>query len=237
MEKTIKVYRHQTSVKNEEGEKVISEEGMRKAHDEGLNDYNFRQDNPFLKGYHSNAQRTLQALEAYYGGAQCIDAGIGMLTFKGFHHAAALDEIVTPDSIKSMRKELGDNESCRIRIATYSGDNSSEPEEIQKYYRDLKEKGRSIADLVIKEIEIGKDIEKDEANIVVCYGHEPIISVSFIELMKYGRDQDIGDAAEFFREHAGFDQYFFPEGEGYKVELVDGDIAVVTKAGRFELEL
>jgi hypothetical protein len=237
MEKTIKVYRHQKSVKNETGEKVISEEGRRKSSREGWNDYNFRTDNPFLKGYHSSALRTLQALESYYGGAQCMDAGVGMLTFKGFYHYAALDEIVTPSSIKAMRKELGDDESCRIRLAKYGGDNSSEPEEIQDYYRNLQEKGRSIADLVIKEIEDGKGIEKDQANIVVCYGHEPIISVSFIELMKYGHDQDIKDAAEFFRENAGIEQYFFPEGEGYKVELVDGVAEIVTEAGRFELEL
>lgn len=226
MELTIEFYRHQESIKDPVRGKIPTPEGIARSYETGLRAYQEHPESVF-RGFHSNAVRTKMALDAYL-----LGAGNGTA-----EHLDALDEFEIPAEIRNLRKELGDSESCRVRLGRYDQDDREESKEVQNYYRTLYSKARSLADLVREAKE--DSVEKHET--IVSIGHEPVLSVSLVELAKYGLGYEGEDNAEFFRELAGCEDYFFPEGEGYKVELktVEGRVitTLVTNAGEFELKL
>ena len=90
-------------------------------------------------------------------------------------------------------------------------------------------------------IEIGHNITLEKDELVVCYGHEPSLTVSIIELAKEFLGYDGKNNAEFFKEITGTGQHYFAEGEGYAIEVREEDgqtkVYLITDKGEIELNI
>ena len=226
--KIIQMYRHQESVKNADGEKVPSPEGIQKSYESGQ-DLSQKLEGAEVRGGYSNAIRTELALDHYL-------EGYGSGTKQ---HMACLDEAKTPKIAKSWRKELGDDRSMQKRLDEYDK-GEADLEEVVNYYDDLRARSKAIVAMIKKEIiDAIKNPDKNEA--VVCYTHEPVLALSIIELAKEYLGYDGKSNAEFFKELTGTGQHYFTEGEGYAIEIREEDgqmkAYLITDSGEFELDV
>jgi len=208
MSKLIQIYRHHESIKDPVRGKIPTPEGIAKSNIDGYNASQQYQ-GAEVRGYHSSAIRTEMALDAYLEGF-----GSGSKRSLGL-----LDEVAAPDEVKKLRKKLGDDGSMKLRLEKYDKEkNQDDLETTVSYYESLHERAKSLVSMIKREIEDAiKNPEKNE--IVVCYGHEPSLAVSIIELAKEYLGYDGKSNAEFFKEITGSGQHYFGEGTGYAIEV------------------
>ncbi|MFH1054421.1 MAG: hypothetical protein V1740_08425 [Candidatus Woesearchaeota archaeon] len=226
----IRYQRHYKSEKHPVLGKVPAASGIEDSYQNGLEDA-VNHPNHEVRCYHSSAIRTEMPIDAYLMGR-----GQGSK-----EHLSQLDSVEGPEEIDRLRKDLGDDESNKIKLARYDRKgNSSEPETTTDYYERLYQSGKSIADYIIGEIKRAVE-DPDKNEIVQLRGHEPSMSVSLIELAKKLLGYKGEDNASYFRELSGSDVHYFIEGTEYTIEVreVDGEVRafLTTEAGEVELDI
>lgn len=216
MHKVIEIYRHQESKKKQDPilGKVPTLKGIARSAVAG---YQASQQylGKIIKGFHSSAARTEQALDAYL-----IGAG-----FRSKEHLTILDHVGGPAEVKQRRKYLGDDEAMRINLTEYDKDLEGT---LSDYYQALRSAGESIAHWAIEQTGEGSEI-------IVAYTHEPILSISLIELAKICLDYDGSDNVGYFMVLTGNNIPRFIEGTGYQIEVVESEVSLITNAGRHPL--